>query len=205
MLSTRTVPPTFTYRPNFITAEEEERLLAKVASAPQPKWTTLKNRRLQNWGATPIAAKNNVALPEKLPDWLAPLADRIAAEVDSAFVFDGTKYGIMPHLDGPAYRPTVATVSLGEYCILEFYKRRNLDEVMVTGEHDDADSQTIRPTPDFRFLIQPRSLVMLQDEMYEGYLHGIGETWEDRQNSRVSLTFRVAAKVSKLNLFGKKR
>ncbi|KAJ3296256.1 hypothetical protein HDU79_007152 [Rhizoclosmatium sp. JEL0117] len=247
MLSTRAVPPTFTYRPNFITAEEEERLLAKVASAPQPKWTTLKNRRLQNWGATPIAAKNNVALPEKLPDWLAPLADRIAAEVDSAFVFDGTKHvpnhclvneyhpgqGIMPHLDGPAYRPTVATVSLGEYCILEFYKRRNLDEVMVTGEYDDADSQTIRPTPDFRFLIQPRSLVMLQDEMYEGYLHGIGETWEDvvssatidnwteagmsvlaesdepitlkRQNTRVSLTFRVAAKVSKLNLFGKKR
>ncbi|KAJ3097442.1 hypothetical protein HK100_005354 [Physocladia obscura] len=128
--------------------------------------------------------------------------------------------GILPHVDGPAYRPAVATVSLGQHAVLDLYKRRPLD-------HPQAQ------TPDFRVLLQPRSLVVLQDELYTGYMHGIApvtqdvvsratianwreagfdETHDDdeervlvRSHARVSLTFREAAKVSKLNLFGKRR
>ncbi|KAJ3071943.1 Alpha-ketoglutarate-dependent dioxygenase alkB 6 [Podochytrium sp. JEL0797] len=253
-LTVTPVPPTFTYIPDFITIEEEQRLLAKVASAPLPKWTSLKNRRLQNWGSTPIAAKGNTALKERMPDWLESLAARICTENPMAFRFGEAQQlvpnhclvneynpgqGIMPHLDGPAYKPTVATVSLGEYTVLEFFKRRNLDDSMTDSmdandsDPDDVDESPKRRKPDFRFLIQRRSLVILQDEMYECFLHGIAENSEDevsaitinnwsktgldglakkdgsvilkRIETRVSLTFRVAAKVSKLNLFGKKR
>ena len=46
-------PKTIYYLPEFI-SEEEERLLQKnVADSPKPKWTQLKNRRLQNWGGLP--------------------------------------------------------------------------------------------------------------------------------------------------------
>ncbi|KAJ3002348.1 UNVERIFIED_CONTAM: hypothetical protein HDU68_006319, partial [Siphonaria sp. JEL0065] len=278
-----TVPPSLTYIPDFVSPEEEQRLLDKVYSAPLPKWTILKNRRLQTWGCTPLATKNNTALYEPLPVWLAPVADRIAQELPIVFEFDGkhekannclinevilfqieitvffnyraltpsSKYlpnqGIFPHLDGPAYKPTVATVSLGEYTILEFYKRRNLDQDLVGDDYDiqhDASSQQQqqedgirRRKPDFRFILKPRSLVILQQDMYESYLHGISEVDQDivsagsvdnwveagmeeelqssggdgavtlkRVNARVSLTFRVAAKVSKItSLFGKKR
>lgn len=38
------------YIPNFITTEEETRLVTQIKKVPKPKWTILKNRSLQNWG-----------------------------------------------------------------------------------------------------------------------------------------------------------
>ncbi|KAI9332213.1 hypothetical protein BDR26DRAFT_898986 [Obelidium mucronatum] len=250
------IPPSLTYIPDFVSVAEEENLLFKVNTAPLPKWTKLSNRRLQTWGCTPLA-KNNTALYEPLPPWLATIATRISIENPTVFVFDSKSpqetannclvneylpgQGIMPHLDGPAYKPTVATVSLGEYTILEFYKRRNLDENLSAnddndnednGEEEEGDGGNRRRKPDFRFLLKPRSLVILKDDMYDAYLHGISDNVEDfvtratinnwveagmdaedesgvllrRTQPRVSLTFRVAAKVSKISsLFGKKR
>jgi len=45
--------PVAFYYPDFITVEEEAELLASVAGAPKPKWKTLLNRRLQQWGTFP--------------------------------------------------------------------------------------------------------------------------------------------------------
>ncbi|KAI8612729.1 hypothetical protein BC830DRAFT_1135495 [Chytriomyces sp. MP71] len=243
-------PPTIKYIPNFITPDEEAHLLAKVYSAPSPKWVALSNRRLQNWGATTAKQNSTTSLAEPLPDWLNSVAINIRDRTDTfAFVEANSEIGkpgftqplannclvneylsgqgIMPHLDGPAFKPTVATVSLGSHCVLQFYRKRSGDD----AQELQADSAL--PKADYAILLQPRSLVIIHDEMYDTYLHGIREinadtfskadiaNWNDaglgdaetdndgfvtlERSTRVSLTFRVAAKVSKLNLFGKRR
>ena len=47
------VPATVYYIPNFLSKDQCTTLLDKVYSAPKPKWKTLSNRRLQNWGGLP--------------------------------------------------------------------------------------------------------------------------------------------------------
>ncbi len=43
---------TLYYIPNFIDDEASETLLKNFYGAPKPKWTVLKNRRLQQYGLT---------------------------------------------------------------------------------------------------------------------------------------------------------
>ena len=38
---------------DFVNEEEEKHTLKKIYEAPKVKWTTLLNRRLQNWGGLP--------------------------------------------------------------------------------------------------------------------------------------------------------
>nr|CAB3499620.1 unnamed protein product [Digitaria exilis] len=42
--------PTLFYVPDFISQSEQSQLLHHIYQAPAPKWKSLKNRRLQNWG-----------------------------------------------------------------------------------------------------------------------------------------------------------
>ena len=48
------VPNAAYYIPNFVTEHEEEIILNQVNKAPKSKWVQLSNRRLQNWGGTPL-------------------------------------------------------------------------------------------------------------------------------------------------------
>ncbi|XP_023706518.1 alpha-ketoglutarate-dependent dioxygenase alkB homolog 6 [Cryptotermes secundus] len=119
-------PPTVYYIPDFITVEEEASVIAHVNSAPKPKWTQLSHRRLQNWGGIPHP-KGMVA--EKLPEWLLVFTQKIG-KLD---LFGGKQpnhvlvneyqpgEGIMPHLDGPLFYPTVTTISCGSHTMLNFY------------------------------------------------------------------------------------
>lgn len=52
------------YLPNFITKADEEEIIKCVNKTPQPKWTQLSNRRLQNWGGIPHLKG---MLAEKIP------------------------------------------------------------------------------------------------------------------------------------------
>lgn len=61
--------------PSFISAAEEQRMLSLVAAAPAHKWTTLKRRRLQQWGGVPSADPQWTAEP--LPQWQQQIIDRI--------------------------------------------------------------------------------------------------------------------------------
>ncbi|XP_066516388.1 alpha-ketoglutarate-dependent dioxygenase alkB homolog 6 [Hoplias malabaricus] len=174
-------PPTVYYVPDFITEAEEQYLLQQVYRAPKPKWTQLSGRRLQNWGGLPHPKG---MLAEKLPDWLFSYTEKIS--VLGAFAGKSANHvlvneykpeeGIMPHEDGPLYHPTVTTISLGSHTLLDFYKP--VDQ-----------TQPVPQTEEGRYvmslLLRQRSLLMLQDEMYKSYLHGIQPVTVDTLTERV--------------------
>ena len=60
--------------------------------------------------------------------------------------------GIMPHLDGPMFHPTISTISLGSTAVIKFYKEQKEDEDMeMTGAQGLEDrlvtSVLVRPPP----------------------------------------------------------
>lgn len=210
-------PPTVYYIPEFISADEESHLLQQVYKSPKTKWTQLSGRRLQNWGGLPHPKG---MLAEKMPDWLQVYCEKIS----SLGAFSGktanhvlvNEYkqgeGIMPHEDGPLYHPTVTTISLGSHTLLDFY-------TPISRLDGDAP-QTEESRFLFSLLVKPRSLLILQDEMYQRLLHGIQpfdqDTMTDKvvnlsaagallgetltRDTRVSLTIRHVPKVMKAKL-----
>uniref|UniRef100_A0A3Q3M3E2 Fe2OG dioxygenase domain-containing protein n=1 Tax=Mastacembelus armatus TaxID=205130 RepID=A0A3Q3M3E2_9TELE len=209
--------PTVYYIPDFISEDEESYLLQQVYRSPKTKWTQLSGRRLQNWGGLPHP-KGMVA--EKIPDWLQTYCEKVS----SLGAFNGqtanhvlvNEYkqgeGIMPHEDGPLYHPTVTTISLGSHTLLDFY-------APVSCLEGDAP-QTEENRYLFSLLVKPRSLLILQDEMYQQLLHGIQARAQDTltdkvanlsaaggepgktliRDTRVSLTIRHVPKVIKAKL-----
>lgn len=84
-------------------------------------------------------------VPTPLPSWLQPLLARLAAE--TGIWGEGGQLpnhvlinayqpgeGIMPHEDGPLYRPAVAILSLEHPAVVRFARKR--------GEADAADAGT---------------------------------------------------------------
>jgi alkylated DNA repair protein alkB family protein 6 len=148
----------FFYIPNFITEDEERFLSESILSAPKPKWKMLQNRRLQEWGGQ-IHAKNNTLMPQAMPDFLRTYPD-LVTRLRNTHAFDAAQHGepnhclvneylagqgIMPHEDGPAYFPAVATISLGSHTLLDIYRyvdedlQKDFDERMK--EHDQKTTQ----------------------------------------------------------------
>ncbi|XP_043588146.1 alpha-ketoglutarate-dependent dioxygenase alkB homolog 6 isoform X2 [Bombus pyrosoma] len=114
------------------------------------------------------------------------------------------------HSDGPLFHPIVTTISCGSHTLLDFYKR--LDS---TEQH--------QPNLEFSFLLERRSLFILQGDLYHNYLHSIAERDTDvvsksviknlsicgdkfsegeilQRGTRLSLTIRHVPKTSKLKL-----
>ncbi|KAL0880480.1 hypothetical protein ABMA27_002890 [Loxostege sticticalis] len=172
------IPPSAFYISEFVSTAEENAILSNIYSAPKPKWTQLSNRRLQNWGGIPHS-KGMIA--ETIPSWLDTYLERI----HSLNVMDGKKpnhvlvneymsgQGIMPHLDGSLFYPTITTISLGSHIILKFLEP-NEDENEVSTSHA------------FSFLLEPRSLLILQDELFSHYLHCIEEVTADILDDKIA-------------------
>ncbi|CAH2252386.1 jg2012 [Pararge aegeria aegeria] len=164
------VEPSAYYLSEFITQEEEKYLLSNIYAAPKPKWTQLSNRRLQNWGGLP---HNRGMIAEEIPKWLQKYLNNI----DSLNVMDGkmpnhvlvNEYlpgqGILPHLDGSLFYPTITTISVASHTILKFL------------EPNSAENPTLKPV--FSLLLEPRSLLILKDKLFHYYLHCIEEVNED--------------------------
>lgn len=128
----------------------------------------------------------------------------------------------MPHEDGAAYHPLVATVSLGAEIVLDLYEKgNNRDNDTDEGNTGDEEEQTRQPK--YRILQERRSLLVTRNGLYKDYLHGIAErdrdeglapdsicNWEllgepERfragwymRETRVSLTYRDVLKVAKV-------
>ncbi|KAG9323318.1 hypothetical protein KVV02_004526 [Mortierella alpina] len=198
-------PPSVYYIPDFITPTEERVLVEKVLGAPKPKWVHLKNRRFQEAGVFQELDANQHDPNHCLVN------EYLAGQ------------GIMPHTDGPAYMPTVATVSLSSHCVLEFYK--------IPEDQDNSSTKTNNSRgqePEFALFVQPRSLLVLKEDIYNKYTHGIREVISDDLNqgnilnlpeaapevsnhpsgstlaergTRISLTFRIVQKTLSKKLF----
>ncbi|KAF9052194.1 hypothetical protein BDZ89DRAFT_976698 [Hymenopellis radicata] len=82
--------------------------------------------------------------------------------------------GIMPHEDGPAYHPVVATISLGSHSVFHYYAYNQ------EPDRDQRDGRSISATPVLSVLLEPRSAVITTETLYEKYLHGIEEIDVDR-------------------------
>ncbi|KAJ5678895.1 hypothetical protein N7462_007139 [Penicillium macrosclerotiorum] len=220
------------YIANFISKEEEELLLQKIASAPLPRWTHLSHRRLQTW-PSPLT-KSNALLASPLPGWLvSPIIEPRFTELR---VFHDAPHhapnhvlvneyrpgqGIMPHEDGAAYHPLVATVSLGAPIVLDLYEKK--PGPSASSSFASAASDTPARNSQFRVLQERRSLLITRGRLYTDFLHGIAETTTDRElgpdticnwsllgeqepyrmgryerQTRTSLTFRDVLKVAKI-------
>nr|CAB3221265.1 alpha-ketoglutarate-dependent dioxygenase alkB homolog 6-like [Phallusia mammillata] len=214
------VPSTIYYIPDFITQENERYLESQVYGVAKTKWTNLSQRRLQNWGGHPHPKG---MILEALPLWLKECSDMLQTfkpfgpnQANHVLVNEYKPgQGIMPHTDGPLYFPTVATISLGCQTVLDFYKPNNT-------------SQTCGNQYQFSLLLERRSLILLRENMYTDFLHGIDDNTTDffenkciknkhllgnaawseslndptfalpRTSTRVSLTIRFVPKTLKL-------
>jgi alkylated DNA repair protein alkB family protein 6 len=159
---------------------------------------------------------------EDLPEWLERCCKKIAElgvfgsdQPNHVLVNEYTPgQGIMPHEDGPLYTPVVTTISLGSTALLDFY--RPIEE----SRQDSGVSLQERYITSI--LLEPRSLVVLTEDLYIKYLHGIEARTSDpcttdicnlgkcakvlsigsalERQTRVSLTIRHVPKVIKFNL-----
>ncbi|KAJ9086613.1 Alpha-ketoglutarate-dependent dioxygenase alkB 6 [Entomophthora muscae] len=127
------------YIPDYISQQDEKTYLDKVYQAPKPKWTVLKERRLQNWGGLPSQVTGKM-MQEPLPAWLSGLSKAIHSTLlapaqeglveSSLQLFSEFNHvlvneylpgqGIFAHEDGPFYHPMVATLSLGSHTIINY-------------------------------------------------------------------------------------
>lgn len=207
----------------------------KITTVPQPRWTQLSRRRLQTWPSA--LSKSNTLLASPLPPWLE---SPIIARFDELGIFYSSPHkapnhvlineyepgqGIMPHEDGAAYHPIVATVSLAAPIVLDIYDKRRDDQTSHDNPNNDAHSESeIRNRgQQYRILQERRSLLITTGGLYSDYLHGIAETKRDCElgqetvcnwgllgdkefyekgeydrETRISLTYRDVLKVSKL-------
>ncbi|KAJ3733180.1 hypothetical protein DFJ43DRAFT_1069736 [Lentinula guzmanii] len=178
------------YIPNFVTEEEESYLIRKINDTPHQSWKSLANRRLQIWGG--LMTRKNVLLSQSLPPFVEVypnVIDRL--QLTGAFCTSThgapnhiivNEYlpgqGIMPHQDGPAYHPVVATISLGSHTAFHYYKYRtgspSQDATDVFSPGPQGEARIIDHTPVMSVLLEPRSVIITSGSMYTSHLHGIG-------------------------------
>ncbi|KAI0772343.1 hypothetical protein BD413DRAFT_612513 [Trametes elegans] len=194
------------YIPDFVTEEEEEYLIRKIHEAPQPWWKRLANRRLQIWGGDLTAKKT--LIPQDMPSFVSQYPDIIGRIRDTG-VFKASAHGqpnhiimneyapgqgIMPHEDGSAYHPVVATLSLGSHTVFHYYQYRpdtspsspspaqteqSAGTTTAAGPAQAGTGRAIDPTPVLSLVLEPRSLVITTASLYTAHLHGIDAVLED--------------------------
>lgn len=174
------------YRPNYLSQIEEIALLGEIDKLP---WLGDLKRRVQHYGYRYDYKARRVtddAYLGSLPDWLDDLASRLWKEgifenkPDQVIVNEYLPgQGIAAHVDcEPCFGGTIASLSLGSTCEMEFSSLHSGDSL----------SQ----------LLEPQSLLILKDEARFGWKHGIPARKSDivekqkiARRRRVSLTFQT--------------
>lgn len=155
--------------------------------AVKPAWISLKGRRVQRWSgeAMPVGDLSRhfedkydispPAAPPALPPWLLHIARQLVQlgifprdrEPNHVLINEYLAgQGILPHTDGPAYYPVVATLSLGCDALMCFGKPKRESTCAA-----DACVQQL--------VLRRSSLVVFTDDAYTRYLHTIPDTDAD--------------------------
>ncbi|GAB5426913.1 MAG: alpha-ketoglutarate-dependent dioxygenase AlkB [Devosia indica] len=180
------LPPGARYLPNFIIQSVEEALHGQIDNLP---WLGDLKRRVQHYGYRydyKALRVTDDAYLGALPSWLNDLSTRLW----EAAIFDAkpdqviiNEYlpgqGISAHVDcEPCFGDTIASLSLGSACLMEF--------------------SSVRSGGSLTRLLEPQSLLLLQDETRFEWKHGIPARKSDvieqqkvTRGRRVSLTFRT--------------
>ncbi len=181
-----TAIPGLTYIPDYITHDDETRLLTQLDQQP---WSSELRRRVQHYGYR-YDYKARMITPDMqaapLPPWLQELARRVQQDSYTPNQFDQVivnEYlpgqGIADHVDCvPCFGDGILSLSLGSGCAMHF-----------------TEQQTRTRVP---LWLAPRSLLLLQGAARYQWLHGIPARKSDLCNGqrvqrgrRVSLTFRT--------------
>lgn len=180
------LPPAALYLPNFIDEAEERLLLREIDSQP---WLGDLKRRVQHYGYRYDYKARRVTQDSyigPLPGWLNSMVIRLFN--DGTFVVKPDQVivneylpgqGISAHIDcEPCFGDTVASLSLGSTCIMEFSSLHSEQAIV-------------------RYL-EPRSLLVLKNEARFDWKHGIPARKSDlidgervARGRRVSLTLRT--------------
>ncbi|EGG01356.1 uncharacterized protein MELLADRAFT_92555 [Melampsora larici-populina 98AG31] len=178
-------------------------------------WQRVKQRRSMHWGGT-LTAKGRL-IPRALPPFMTQQWPNVFERISKLGIFNDfespddklirpnhclvNEYigaeadGILPHQDGPAYLPIVATLSLESHTIYDFHSYLDDDSItsqslttsslavpslVVQPTSDDpicssdiSKGRTISPDPIFSIFVPRRSLIILRSRCYTDLLHAI--------------------------------
>lgn len=188
-------PAGLEYYSDFLTAAEEDRLLAHIDDSA---WLTDLSRRVLHFGYKYDYTSRKLDESSRigpLPEWLARLSHMVreAASEEAKQLLDPHQpfeqaiineylpgQGIAPHIDRDCFGPVVATVSLGSAVNMDLYR-------------DSTEEDYVQR-------LEPRSLLLLCGDARSKWRHGIAkrnsDTWngqKTKRQRRVSITFRTIA------------
>ncbi|XP_050235169.1 alkylated DNA repair protein ALKBH8 homolog [Mercurialis annua] len=199
--------------PDFVSAEEEQELLAAVDAQP---WKNLAKRRVQHYGYEFCYETRNVDTKKQLgefPPFVSSVLERIFSfpqlgesanlVLDQLTVNEYPRgVGLSPHIDThSAFEGLIFSLSLAGPCIMEF--RRYLDGSWtptassstdrIVESHDNGTNLVRRA-----IYLPPRSMLLLSREARYAWQHYIphhkidkvNDSVVERGSRRVSFTFR---------------
>lgn len=149
-------------------------------------------------------------IPTQLPTWLAQLCQTLHHRLGGQFFTKPPSHvlinsyapgqGIMPHVDGPSYQPTVGILSLGAPVVFRFYHAApsgpadhhsadgnpcpTAQETPSTSCHESASEMDLLRAS-FAVVLPRRSLLLFRGEKYAAYRHGISATATEVVDSSV--------------------
>jgi alkylated DNA repair dioxygenase AlkB len=181
--------PGLRYIPDYLEEDEQTRLLAEIDRQP---WLTNLKRRVQHYGYNYDYSRRSVdgsLYLGALPAWSVRLVERLtrdgwAAEPINQLIVNeyDPGQGIAAHIDHvPSFGNTILSASLGSPCLMTYTNIQTKAEVSL--------------------LLEPGSLIVMQDEARYEWKHGIAARKSDVHQGRriirgrrVSLTFRSVNK-----------
>ncbi|XP_015575113.1 alkylated DNA repair protein ALKBH8 homolog [Ricinus communis] len=199
--------------PDFVSAEEEQELLAAVDARP---WKSLSKRRVQHYGYEFCYQTRNVDTKQQLgelPPFISLVLERIlsfpelgesaSSILDQLTVNEYPRgVGLSPHIDThSAFEGSIFSLSLAGPCIMEFRrysddsrapKATTNNEMII--ENPDNGTNLVRRA----IYLPPRSMLLLSGEARYAWQHYIPHHKIDTVNGnvitrgsrRVSFTFR---------------